>query len=488
MKPWEKYGQAASTGGKPWEKYAAPKAEPTEGPSTLDRFGNAALGAVQGVTANLGDEIGGVGNAAIDAVGRAVGLGKDSTFGEDYKQYRDISRGLNKKAQAESKGEYGFGEILGSMGIPMGNVGTVGKAAAKLGGMGALTGFGTSEETGGALARDTAIGGIIGGGLGAIGEKAGQKISSVASKIPGALERAGLRNVTKATFRPTPKQFDELIKSGDDQRLAKAVRESGGGRLFDSPESSAEKIRSSIEDSGGKLDEIYKQADASGASLSADDFLSTIGNRIDSFKSDPSLRELIPKFERKGTNVIEAFGDTPVGFQQARKYVGNEQNAFDKGGSNLALKQEKGLAMDLRKMLSGKIDEQLPGSNISAENKRLSSLLDASELADRNTGRQAGHRAISLSDAVLGAGGFASGQGEGYGDNIAGLAGAIALKRGLSKYGRQALASGQLQGALGATQLMKLLEKGTPVAQVIQQATALGIPREVIEFIQQEKE
>ncbi len=153
-------------------------------PSEISSLESGSRGALQGATFSLADEIAG----ASEAIGTAsLGNDKFADLLENYRKYRDESRGAFKAAEEANPIAYGTGEI--GAGIATGlltggagavaNLGRVGvqqgaKELAKVGlKQGAASAFGASEADltkgeVGQLAKDTAIGGAVGATAGAV--------------------------------------------------------------------------------------------------------------------------------------------------------------------------------------------------------------------------------------------------------------------------------------------------------------------------------
>lgn len=168
---------------------------PLEGTDALAR------GVGQGATLGFADEMaGGVGGAS-DYLGAKL-RGDQAVFGELYTKNRDESRALDAKYRAAFPKEFTGGEIGGgallSLAPGVGALNAAKTARQAIAGgtaLGMLTGAGSSEaDSLEGVAKDTAIGGTLGGGLGglahggakavgAVGRYAEGKLSAVAEKL-----------------------------------------------------------------------------------------------------------------------------------------------------------------------------------------------------------------------------------------------------------------------------------------------------------------
>lgn len=179
--------------------------------SSVGKLESAARGAAQGVTFGNADEITAALLAAKAGVsGEASGL--DEILNA-YRKERDESRAAYAAAQEENPWTYGLSEFAGGAVLPLGAIGTAGKAAsfgqkalegAKIGALaGGLSGLGTSQadltkgEVGQA-ARDTiesaAIGAGLGAGVSSVLPAVGNKIKSAVGEFKSPQEFMNVLN------------------------------------------------------------------------------------------------------------------------------------------------------------------------------------------------------------------------------------------------------------------------------------------------------
>lgn len=165
--------------------------------SEAPSYGESALrGAAQGATLGFADELAGAGHAAMGAARKM----STADIVKDYIANRDAYRAADagaRKANPKTFGATEFGGGVATAFIPGMNIGkaaTLGGRALGAAGLGAVTGLGSSEAdlTKGDVvgaARDTALGGAIGGVAAPVIEKAVVPIASAA--IRGAGSAAG---------------------------------------------------------------------------------------------------------------------------------------------------------------------------------------------------------------------------------------------------------------------------------------------------------
>lgn len=495
--PWDKYKKSTPAADGPWAKYGATPAatKPTDDVSLADRAGNAALGAIQGSTLSLGDEIAGVGNSALDL------LGGDTDVVKNYEKYRDVSRSMNKNAQEQSKGEYGAGQIVGGLApaLATGTIlptATIGQAAGAGAALGATQGFGESEKTGLGLAADTAIGGTIGGALGAGTAAAGKGLSALASKASDKLKGIS-RDAALDVFKGTPKQAQAIEQAGKDA-VADNLLDRGIIKAGDTASSAGAKLKTAIKTSGEDVSAVYKQADKVATPeqmIKPDELIGGLEETLRRLEGNAIDTDLAPHVHKIAENISKTYGNTPLTFEQAHDLISKAGKSAYAGAAldpsaKKQLQQE--LVKDLKKVVYPRIAEVLQDkSALPAANKAFSQLKVVEAPAERAVRANTANSGISLKDYVASSGigstiGAAAGYNEGGGEGatLGGLTGAAAGLAGsklLRTYGAGIAASGARSLAAGASALANQLDNGAPVADVIKRALAIGIPREVIE-------
>ena len=165
-----------------------PFEEPPSGPD-ISKGESGLRGAAQGATLGFADEISG----GVEALWEKA-KGDPRAFGELYKNARDESRKNFSDANKANPKSYMAGEIGGAIGTALipgmaaargAKVSQVALQSAALGGMSGA-GYSNAEDAGG-VAKDAAIGTVMGGAIGAGAAKAGQMISRATAKAPAAL-------------------------------------------------------------------------------------------------------------------------------------------------------------------------------------------------------------------------------------------------------------------------------------------------------------
>lgn len=322
-----------------WEK--VPLKSPEIDDTTMSAPVAFGRGAIQGVSAGTGDEIGSGFWAGLDAARRFLGIKteeetvnrqlkeqgftgdiptiEDKTLGSQYREFRDVSRAEDKKAQEDQGGAYLAGEIAGgvapalltggSTALVQGGLKGAAIAGIKSGAKyGAATGLGMGEadltkgefgkaalETG----TGAALGGVIGGLLpiGVEGVKgAGKLISKGTDEIIDRTGQLGTTTLESAKLASTGKSITsgkataENVKdiAGDASIIAKTlgITERGKAKDLVTKSMSSEQKLNATQD----IDDILKRIDDELPNLDAADpdaiGLKTIKTKFEKIKND----------------------------------------------------------------------------------------------------------------------------------------------------------------------------------------------------------
>lgn len=190
---------------------SAPKGE------DWSKLQSAGQGALQGATAGFSDELGGAEGAIQD---KLLGNPDKKSLKDLYKEYRDLQRNRNKKAEDANPGSYLAGNVAGAVGAGALAPGLLApKSVAGAAGLGAAAGLGTSNadltdpslQSVGQAAKDTALG----AGLGAAGGKIGQKLAGAAN--PEALETASSKLASSAVGLKPSKELTSVYDAASGQ-------------------------------------------------------------------------------------------------------------------------------------------------------------------------------------------------------------------------------------------------------------------------------
>lgn len=220
--PWENPEEA---GGNPWDRPAAEKK------NTMGALKAGLIGATKGASANFHDEMEGLVAASgypswmprlgfiTDLPAMAIGAGRSALSDESRKVYekkRDAIRAEQKQAEEEHPYASFAGELVGSLLLPVGKVGTIGQAARAGAGYGLASGVGEGEGI-----ADSAVKGGVGmmGGaaLGSVapklGEYAGKAADWAGDKFQQAI--APMRRMTDPENQALPFFLEKMKKDVD---------------------------------------------------------------------------------------------------------------------------------------------------------------------------------------------------------------------------------------------------------------------------------
>ena len=212
---------------------ASPEQPQSDEGSFLDALGS-------GLTLGNSDEIGGLIAGGGQGLANLLGIGDGQTIGEAYTERRDEKRadqaGFAERNPATSVGL----EIAGGLATPgLGVAGQAAKGALSLGravgtgaAAGAAAGFGASEEEElGGLARDTLIGGALGGGTAGALSGAGGLISQGAQRFVGG------PGVAKTGAKPN--KYQKHVKVLDDAEIVISSGQRSGNKAQIASETTA---------------------------------------------------------------------------------------------------------------------------------------------------------------------------------------------------------------------------------------------------------
>lgn len=197
--------QASLKDNPPVSPVAAPElSSPAPQPEQTSRLGAFGLGALDGISFGLDDEIGGGLAAVIPGIGKSS-IWDGKTLSQAAKENIDAYRGVKKAAEDEHLGYFLGGGLAGGL-VPLGgalggakavsNLGKLGAAAKAGAAYGAAYGFGSGEGS----IMDRLDGAALGAGVGAVGGTALHGAATVGGKALSPLARKLLPKLADAQF------------------------------------------------------------------------------------------------------------------------------------------------------------------------------------------------------------------------------------------------------------------------------------------------
>lgn len=258
---------------------------------TVSQTESGLRGAAQGASLGFADEITGGVSALYDVATTEKEL---SDIPDLYTQRRDESRAAYKEAEEQNPISYGAGQVAGgvaSMAVP----GLGGANLAKLGATGAAYGLGASEEEDiSGMAKDAALGGLVGAGGGAVAKQVGnvakRGLSSATNKARDVIDDVAVANYggDMATSGLVAKGIDKIGKVGD-----QADKILGGG-------STASRV---LGQAGGYA--INPAVGAAMTTSTAAKYLPTVASKT-SYVAGDTLDYIIPKMGKYSAPLMEA--------------------------------------------------------------------------------------------------------------------------------------------------------------------------------------
>lgn len=244
-------------------------------------------GAAQGATLNFADELVGGAQGLYDVT---LGDKSLSQLPEAYTQRRDESRVAFEAAQRANPEAYLTGEIGGAIGssLLVPNPATIGGRLAMAAGTGALAGAGGAKED---IASETLKGAALGGAGGAFGEALGAGLKKGAEYLAPKASKAA-EFLAERSFGPTGKELSGLKEGTGRYLLDKGVVSFG-----DTAEKIAEKARSGMDIQGDVMNDVLRELESKGITVSQDNIVSTLQNRITAMADDPSMTAISKKLQ-----------------------------------------------------------------------------------------------------------------------------------------------------------------------------------------------
>lgn len=271
MKPFNPDEYLASKASFDPDAYLSSKTQPQAAPD-VSMLESGVRGAAQGATLGFADELTG----ALESAAGSLGLVPDKT----YEQARDEARAAYQAAEQANPGTYLAGNIAGGIGsavlAPGAAASTAGRIA-QAAGMGAVAGYGSSNDRDAALA-DMARGAIVGGAVGAAGEGISKAIPAIGNWLGNRAENLAVK-ATGATGKEAA-----AFKPG----TGRAILENPNIRAWDSATGIARKTGEQLESTGEKLSSLLKGLDESGAAISTEDLANQLAQRADELAQGPT--------------------------------------------------------------------------------------------------------------------------------------------------------------------------------------------------------
>lgn len=478
------------------DQYLKEKSISVENPNDFSTTESAGQGVLQGATAGFSDELGGALGALQEKV--LPGGNADNKSLEDlYKEYRDMHRGRNKAAEEAHPMANFAGNVAGGIGSAVLAPEALAAKAIGIGGaagLGAASGLGTSEaqDLSGDI-KNTAVGGVLGAGAGAIGKGLGKLVnpenldvmaSKAASKAVGIKPSKELTSVyDKATGKMT--QGSDVIKGIGKTALDEGALPMTGGaeniydKSVDAINHQYEKLNPLVANAQEKLNQNLPQhLEAAGT------IQDKAGQFIDQFReslsTNPDQDAIMKKITEKYAPYIEKISQSDGDLNQLVAYKRGVQDyaqdlsaaAYSNPASDLKpeaafVKQFGGILRQHIEDLASSAD-QGAGQEMGQINKTLGNLYSYRDAAKKLIDKPSS--SVGYKDAIPGAGAYA----------IGGPAGAAVY--GAGKIGLEAATGNPLSRianiakAKAANQVSKAVK--TPAGELVQKvvpASPIGI-------------
>jgi hypothetical protein len=424
--PWEKYAKPAQNAGEPggpWDRYRSgatqsePQPKTRAGEAALESFGNAAtLGYLPQIQAAIEPTFTGAMNAL---------TGNDVAVDQNYLQRRDenIARQALQKSEHPVAAGAGTAAGLVATAVGTGGLGAVAKGAsaaqrlAAAGKAGAILGGASNPgDVQGEVdpfqidqrGKNAAIGGALGVGGQLLAEGGG----ALASKASQWAKTKAAGKAARAVGLPTPTQAKVMAKSGEDIAMGRELLDKKAIPWLGTSGRISKRVDKLKEQSWAGVEKILAKGGDDAVVDGAE-----AGMRILQSEEIGLLREA---GETQAVKALEDAAEQLAGMgnvtlskaQQIKKTIDNKINynkSFpDTAGSNAARFEKRTALRDQMdsavSSLGGEKDE------LKAAFRKHGLLEKASDIAEREAGRNQANRAVSLTDTVVGAAGLARGE------------------------------------------------------------------------------
>lgn len=256
-------------------------------------------GAAQGLSFGFADEATGAAEAALDWV-----KNDPSGFMDNYKKHRDESRKNYKGAEEANPGTFMAGQVAGAIAPALLSGGastaaTVGNLAMQ----GAAQGLGSSEADlteGDVLgaAKDTALGGVIGGATGVAGKALSKiPVGKIAEKASGYLGRGAEKLAENATGATANQALKFEANAG------RELLDRGLVKFGDTAENIAERVGKAKSAAGKDIGDSLAALDAKGVTSSVDNVVAQLESKIDELSRTPGNERIIKQMQAEVDNL-----------------------------------------------------------------------------------------------------------------------------------------------------------------------------------------
>jgi len=322
------------------------RAEPVEKEKT-GQLTAAIRGGVQGISGGFADELAGGIGGAIDYV---QGEGDLKSL---YEKNRDEQRAKNEQSKKDWPKTYNITQ-MGTSIVPTAL--TAGTSIPAMAASGAAQALGYSEadltkgEVGQA-AKDTAIGGVIGGGTGVAVQGVSKFTPTILKYLSGKLGK-GAEDLAVSATGATGTQAAKFRPGAGRELLDKGIVGFG-----DTVENIADKAASSMDESGQIIDNVLSELDSKGVTASVDNVVTGLQSKVDDLSKIHGNEKLVNQLQGEIDNLIERGqssipiksaeeskkvfqGNTnynsPVSDQKASKYLANQYKEEVERAASLA--------------------------------------------------------------------------------------------------------------------------------------------------------
>lgn len=424
--PWEKYQKSEPTGNGPWSKYSEKAAAPVEkqgaAQAALESFGNAAtLGYLPQVQAAV-ESILPNPSKGVDAELEAKGFKISKPDG--YVQARDenIKRHTQQKADfplATTAGTVA-GAVGGGLMVPMGALAkgaTLGAKAlqgAKAGfAMGGLMNPGDIEGDVTLMPVERLKNAAAGGALGAAIPAGMNLLGKGADKLANYWDILAAKKATRSFGRPTPTEASKMAASGEDVAIGREALNSGAIPWLGTPGRIAGRVEKLKEEAGQKVGDLVKSAGSAklvdSQKLANQVFYSP---EVDLMRRTPGMEGAVESIGKQVETLVKNgkmdLSEAQALRQQIDKSINWGKATPDVGAAEGLKMQRTGIRDAMNEGINS-LNPGAPKDQLLSANRRYGKMAQASDILEREIGRNQANRSISLTDTIAAGAGASTG-------------------------------------------------------------------------------
>ena len=258
--------------------------------------------------------------------------------------------------------------------------------------------------------KNAVLGGVIGGGVQGVAEAAGPLLTAAKDWMRN---KAALK-ATRALGRPTPTQAAQMAETGQDVAIGRELLDEGAVPVLGTPKRIQGRVDALREKAGQDVGKIIDSAgdakviDAERLGLEILD-----SPQLAQMRKTPGMESAVAAIEKQ-VETLAKNGQLNLKEAQALRQGIDKSINFNKAAPEMRGAQE-GLYQQrtaIRDAMNEAVNEMSPGATkdaLKTANRRYGNFSEASDILEREVGRDQANRSIGLTDTIAAAAGLANG-------------------------------------------------------------------------------